>query len=55
MIIDLIDLLFYILLCSSYLIIILLSLLLIQFTVYQISKHKINLYKIIYNQFKKLI
>lgn len=55
MIIDLIDLLFYMLLCSSYIIYIIIVLFLIQGIVYQVSKHKINLYKIIYKQFKKLI
>lgn len=55
MIENLIDIIFYIILCSSYLLMTIIIALFIQLIVYQLSNHKINLYKIIYKQFKKLI
>lgn len=50
----LIDFMFYVLLCSSYLLIILASALLVQGLVYNISKHKINLFKMFYNYISNL-
>ena len=50
----LIDLIFYCLLCSSYLLAILASALLVQGLVYNISKHKINLFKMFYNYISNL-
>ena len=51
----LIDLYFYIILCGGYIAAIAAILLFIQGSIYQITKHKINIYKILYNKFKKII
>ena len=51
----LIDLIFYFIICGRYIIIILTSMLLIQGLVYQLSFHKINIYKALLKYFNNLV
>lgn len=51
----LIDLIFYFIICGGYIAAITTILLFIQGSIYQITKHKVNIYKILYNKLKKII